>query len=114
MNNYQKLAKLLNVAEITEDYKSTTDLEIGPWHTADGYEVHVIANDPRNIDFEYDVYYYEPSFRQVIDRIEQLDSDAIVYVSDFEIYLPMYEVEDYIEEQEEKLLENLDVERYEL
>lgn len=114
MNNYQKLAQLLNVAEITEDYKGAPDLEIGTWNTADGYDVHVIANDPRNIDFEYDVFYYEPSFLQVIDRIEQLDSDATVYVSDFETYLPMYEVEDYIEEQEEKLLENLDVERYEL
>ena len=113
MNNYQKLAQLLNVAEIIEDYKGAPDLEIGTWNTADGYDVHVIANDPRNIDFEYDVFYYEPSFLQVIDRIKQLDADAIVYVSDFETYLPMYEVEDYIEEQEEKLLENLNVENYE-
>ena len=113
MNNYQKLAQLLNVAEITEDYKGAPDLEIGTWNTADGYDVHVIANDPRNIDFEYDVFYYEPSFLQVIDRIKQLDADAIVYVSDFETYLPEYEVEDYIEEQEEKLLENLNVENYE-
>lgn len=113
MNNYQKLAQLLNVAEITEDYKGAPDLEIGTWNTADGYDVHVIANDPRNIDFEWDVYYYEPSFRQVIDRIKQLDSDATVYVSDLEAYLPEYEVEDYIEEQEEKLLENLNVENYE-
>ena len=113
MNNYQKLAELLDVAEITEDYKGAPDLEVGTWNTADGYEVHVIANDPRNIDFEWDVYYYEPSFRQVIDRIKQLDSDATVYVSDLEAYLPEYEVEDYIEEQEEKLLENLNVENYE-
>jgi hypothetical protein len=108
MNNYQKLAQLLNVAEITEDYKGAPDLEIGTWNTADGYDVHVIANDPRNIDFEYDVFYYEPSFLQVIDRIKQLDADAAVYVSDFETYLPEYEVEDYIEEQEE----NLKVEEY--
>ena len=114
MNNYQKLAQLLNVAEITEDYKGAPDLEIGEWHTADGYAVHVIANDPRNIDFEYDVYYYEPSFREVIDRIEQLDDDATVFVADLETYLPEYEVESYIEEQEEKLLEDLDVERHEL
>ena len=108
MNNYQKLAQLLNVAEITEDYKGAPDLEIGTWNTADGYDVHVIANDPRNIDFEYDVFYYEPSFLQVINRIKQLDADAIEQVSDFETYLPEYEVEDYIEEQEE----NLKVEEY--
>lgn len=112
MNNYQKLAQLLNVAEITEDYKGTPDLEIGEWHTADGYAVHVIASDPRNIDFEYDVYYYEPSFTEVIDRIEQLDEDATVFVADLETYLPEYEVESYIEEQDLKLLENLNVEQY--
>ena len=112
MNNYQKLAQLLDVAEITEDYKGAPDLEIGSWYTADGYDVHVIANDPRNIDFEYDVYYYEPSFEEVIERIKQLDSDAKVYVSDFETYLPEYEVEAYIEEQELQLLENINVEEY--
>ena len=42
MNNYQKLAQLLNVAEITEDYKGAPDLEIGTWNTADNYEVHVM------------------------------------------------------------------------
>lgn len=101
MNNYQKLAQLLNVAEITEDYECAPDLEIGEWLTADGYDVHIITDDPRNIDFEYDVYYYEPSFKEVIKRIKQLDADATVYVSDFETYLPKYEVEDYIEEQEQ-------------
>ena len=110
MNDYQKLAKLLNVAEITDDYKSNTDFEIGEWHTADDYAVHVMTQDPHNIDFEYDVFYYEPSFRTVIQRIEELDSDAVVYVADFETYLPSYEVEDYIQQQELELLENLEVE----
>ena len=108
MNNYQKLAQLLDVAEINEGYKGAPDLEIGSWHTADGYDVHVMAADPRNLDFEYDVYYYEPSFEEVIKRIKQLDSDAKIFVSDFETYLPEYEVEAYIEEQEE----NLKVEEY--
>ena len=81
--------------EITEDYKGAPDLEIGTWNTADNYEVHVIANDPRNLDFEYDVFYYEPSFHEVIDRIKQLDSDATVYVSDFETYLPETKLSKY-------------------
>lgn len=110
MNIYDKLAKLLNVAKITEDFRGTPNLEIGEWQTADSYDLHVMTNDPHNIQFDYDVYYYEPSFNEVINRIGELnDEDAIVYVSNFETYLPEYEVEDYIEQHEE----NLEVENYE-
>ena len=101
-NNIEKLAKLLNVAEITEDYKSNTDLEISEWNTADGYSLHVITQDARNLDFEYDVYYYEPSFDQIIDRIKELDKDSIVYISDIESYLDDNEVQDYIDEHTEE------------
>ena len=113
MNTYEKLAKLLGVAQITDDFRGSPDLEIGEWHTADSYDVHVMTNDPRNIQFDYDVFYYTPSFNQIIDRIKELqDEDAIVYVSDFETYLPEYEVQDYIDEHEEDLLELLNVENY--
>ena len=47
----EKLAKLLNVAKITEDHEGHVDLEIGEWLTADGYDVHVMTNSPRNLDF---------------------------------------------------------------
>lgn len=109
-HNIKQLAKILKVAEITEDWKNAS-LEIGEWHTADSYDVHVMTNDSRNIQFDYDVFYYAPSFSQIIDRIKELnDEEAIVYVSDFETYLPEYEVQDYIEEQEFQLLENINVE----
>ena len=101
-NNIEKLAKLLNVAEITEDYKSNTDLEISEWNTADGYSLHVMTQNPRQLDFEYDVYYYEPSFDQIIDRIKELDEDSIVYISDIESYLDDNEVQDYIDEHTEE------------
>jgi len=97
----EKLAELLNVAKITEDYKGHIDLEIGEWLTADGYDVHVITNSPQNLDFEYDVYYYQPDFDSIIERIQELnDPEAVVYVSDIETYLPEYEVENYIENYE--------------
>ena len=113
MNIYEKLAKLLGVAQITDNFRGSSDLEISEWHTADSYDVHVMTNDPRNIQFDYDVFYYTPSFNQIIDRIKELqDEDAIVYVSDFETYLPEYEVQDYIDEHEEDLLEQLNVENY--
>ena len=94
----EKLAELLEVAQITEYYRGVPDLEIGEWHTADGYDIHVMTNDARNLVFEYDVYYYQPSFNQIIDRIKELDKDALVYISDIEMYLPDYEVQDYIDQ----------------
>jgi len=97
-----KLAQLLKVAEITEDWKGSPALEIGTWSTADGYEMHVITNDAQNLDWEYDVYYYEPSFEDVINRIKECGDDepneAIIHVADIDTYLPEYEVDDYIEE----------------
>lgn len=102
MNIYEKLAKLLGVAQITEDFRGSPDLEIGEWHTADGYDINVMTNDARNLDFEYDVYYYDPSLNQVIDRIQELnDEEAIVWISDLEKYLPELEVQDYIEEHKD-------------
>ena len=93
-----KLTELLEVAQITEFFNGRSDLEIGEWITADGYDIHVMTNSPNNLDFEYDVYYYQPSFNQIVNRIKELDKDAIVYVSDIETYLPNYEIEEYIEQ----------------
>ena len=59
----------------------------------------VMTNDERNLDFEYDVFLYQPEFDSIIERIQDLnDSQAIVYVSDIETYLPEYEVNEYIEQ----------------
>ena len=101
MNVYDELAKVLNV-ELTDDYRSYgMDLEIGTWNTADGYEVHVITSDPRQLEWEYDVYYYEPDFSTVIDRIKDVsypDDKAIIFLADFDQYLPEGEVQDYLDE----------------
>ena len=106
MNNiYTQLANILKIAEFTENYTPSADLQISEYMTADCYDIHVMTNNPNNLDFEYDVYYYQPSFNQIVNRIKELDKDAVVWVSDFETYLPEYEVEDYIERYNEELLE---------
>ena len=101
MNIYDELSKVLNV-KLTDDYRGNgMDLEIGTWNTADGYEVHVITSDPHNLDWEYDVYYYEPDFNTVINRIKDVSYDddvAVVFIADFDQYLPEYEVQDYLDE----------------
>ena len=101
MSVYDKLAEALNV-ELTDDYRSgAMDLEIGTWNTADGYEVHVITSDAKNLEWEYDVYYYEPDFNTVIERIKDVsypDDKAVIFLADFDQYLPEYEVQDYLDE----------------
>ena len=98
MSIYEKLGEALNV-ELTDDYKLYgTDLEISTWNTADGYELHVITEDPRELDWEYDVYYYEPSFTTVLERIKELPAGSTVYLCDFEQYLPEDEVIEFLEE----------------
>jgi len=100
---YTQLAQILNVSKITEDYTTTADLQISEYMTADSYDVHVMTNEPMSLMWDTDVYYHQPSFNDIIDRIKDLDEDAIVYVSDFETYLPEYEVDDYLEQHEEEL-----------
>jgi len=100
MNNiYTQLAKALNIAEFTEDYTPSADLQISEYMTADSYDVHVMTNEPMHLMWDIDVYYYQPNFNDIIERIKDLDEDAIVYVSDLEQYLPEYEVENYLEEE---------------
>jgi len=100
---YTQLAKLLNVAEITEDFRPNPDLQITEWNTADGYNIFVMIEDPRDLQWDHDVYYYPPPFNDTINRIEDLHNpDAVIYVSDLDKYLPEYEVEEYLEQQKEK------------
>ena len=112
MDNITKLEKLLK-CKITESFTSNeVDLEIGTWNTADGYDVHVITSNPYNLDWEYDVYYYEPSFNIVIDRIKETvanvgENFAIIYMHDIETYLNDYELDDYLAEHDEELIKIL-------
>ena len=108
MNTYEQLSEALNV-KLTDDYRGRPDLEIGTWQTADGYDLHVITEDPQHVNWEYDVYYYEPSFEDIIDRIKETadnnsydDDPAVVWLADFDQYLPEGEVQDYLEELNDK------------
>ena len=108
MNTYEKLGEALNV-KLTDDYLGRPNLEIGTWDTADGYQLHVMTDDPQHVNWEYDVYYYEPSFEEIIHRIketaenESYDGEpAVVWLADFDQYLPEGEVQDYLEELNDK------------
>tara|TARA_Y100000748_G_scaffold300834_1_gene299988 strand:+ start:1412 stop:1732 length:321 start_codon:yes stop_codon:yes gene_type:complete len=106
MEHIEKLADALNI-EITDDYRlNATDMEISEWNTADSYEVFVITEDPRNLNWEYDVHYYEPSFDTVISRMKELDPGSTVYVSDYDKYLDETDVNDWLENFKELKNEN--------
>ena len=102
----EKLEKLLNV-KITEDWPRNPELSIYTQSTVDGYEVFIITNDDRNINWEEDVYYYEPSFEDIIERIKDVsydydDEQTVIYCSDIEQFFNEYEIEDYVEQHEDE------------
>ena len=103
MTAIEKLQQKLNV-EIDETYNyNMYDLEVSTYNTADGYEVYVMKNSSfeNQLDWENDVYYYQPSFDDIMSRIMELDADSKVYIDDIEEYLPEYEIERWINDNED-------------
>lgn len=104
MTPIEKLQEKLNI-KIDESYEySAYDLEVSTYITADGYEVYVINNTPfdATIDWENDVYYYQPSFDDIMARIMELDAGSRIYIDDIEEYMPDYEIEQWINNNEDK------------
>ena len=103
MTALEKLQEKLNI-EIDGTYNyNMYDLEVSTYNTADGYEVYVMNSTPfeNGLDWENDVYYYQPSFDDIMDRIMQLDAGSKVYVNDIEEYMPEYEIERWINDNED-------------
>jgi hypothetical protein len=102
MTAIEKLQNKLNI-QIDETYTIWHDLEISTRATADGYDVYTIKSTPYDdgLDWENDVFYYQPSFDDVMTRILELDDFAKVYVDDIEEYLPEYEIERWINDNED-------------
>ncbi len=107
----EKFEEVLGVT-FTEDYRNP-DLQISTWSTADGYDLYVITDDPRNLNWESDVFYYQPSFDDIMDYIEYFDEGTIVYCDDFDEYFDEYYILDYLqgqmsEEEFDEFTENFD------
>lgn len=104
MTAIEKLQQKLKI-EIMESHSNHThyDLEISTRQTADGYDVYVMTNSSfeNQIDWENDVYYYQPSFDDIMSRIMELEPGDKVYVDDIEEYFPDYELEDWINSNED-------------
>ena len=106
MTALEKLQNKLNI-EIDDTYKyNMYDLEVSTYNTADGYEVYVMKNCSfeNQLDWENDVYYYQPSFDDIMSRILELDKcppQTKVYIDDIEEYMPEYEIERWINDNED-------------
>ena len=101
----EKLEELLNV-KISEDFPRNPELSIYTQSTIDGYELYIVTNDEQRINWEEDVYYYEPSFDDLIERIKDVtydydDGETVIYCSDIEQFFNEYEIEDYVEQHTE-------------
>ena len=72
---------------IGEDFYNA-DLQLSTWSTADGYDVYVLMNGGRMADmnWESDVYFYQPNLEDILDRMKDLDEGDQFYVDDVEEY----------------------------
>ena len=76
------------------------DIEIGTLMTADGYNVHYVAADLRNLNWENEVYYYQPDFDAIMNAIEDLrfaGEEVSVACYDIDDYFDEYYMLDYLE-----------------
>lgn len=85
LEKFQEVAKI-NFVE------SNGDIEIGTIMTQDGYDIHYISNDLRNLNFESDVFYYQPDFDAIMTAIEDQR------FAGEEITVACYDIEDYFDE----------------
>lgn len=98
MDYYKKFQELLQI-EVTDFPSNNSELAIYSTETADGYTLHVVTEDMRKPQWDTDFYYYEPSFDDLIDRIEAIVHDLgpiTVYCDDIEEYFNEYEVEEFV------------------
>ena len=110
MTTLEKFQELANIKFVVYD----GDIEIGTIMTQDGYDVHYITADIRNLNFENEVFYYQPDFDAVMNAIDDLryaGEEVSVECYDVDDYFDEYYMLDYIsdnmdEEEFEKFTEN--------
>ena len=78
---------------IGEDFYNA-DLQLSTWSTADGYDIYVLMNGEymSDMNWESDVYYYQPNLEDILDRLKDLDEGDQFYVDDVEEYFTDEEV----------------------
>jgi cobalamin biosynthesis Co2+ chelatase CbiK len=108
MTTLQKFQQLANIEFVDQN----GDIEIGTLQTADGYDLHYITTDVQNLQFDMEVYYYQPDFDAIMNAIDDLrcfkPTSEIVSVA-------CYDVDDYFDEYYmlDYISDNVDEEEFE-
>ena len=88
MTTLEKFQELANIKFV----ESRGDFEIGTIQTADGYEIHYMTADILNLNFENEVYYYQPDFDTIMSYIEEHR------VGDELLEIEIWDVDEYFDE----------------
>ena len=103
LEKFQELAQI-NFVE------SNGDIEIGTIMTQDGYDVHYVASDLRNLNFESEIFYYQPDFDAIMNAIDDQR------FAGEEITVACYDVDDYFDEYYmlDYISDNMDEDEFEI
>lgn len=101
MTPLEKLEQHLEVTITNFDNYCDNELQLTEYMTADGYNVYILTEDPGCINWENDVYYYQPAFDTIMERIVQVAEDtpgAKILMDDVEEYMDESEIERWLSE----------------
>lgn len=97
-------------AEISDDWNDDADFFMYSETTADGYEVYIATNSPRNPSINEDVYYYDNDLGERLEDalidgariyVDYLQDDYVQYAAE-QVYDHLYE--ELLEETENELI----------
>jgi hypothetical protein len=108
MTTLEKFQEVANIKFV----ESNGDIEIGTIQTADGYDLHYITADVQNLNFDHEVYYYQPDFDAIMSAIDDLNCFK---PSSETATVACYDVEDYFDEfyMLDWLQDNMDEDEFE-
>lgn len=99
MTPLEKLEQHLNVSITNFDTLGMIDLQLTEYLTADDYGIYILTENPQQINWENDVYYYKPDFNTIMERIVEVAENipqAKIYIDDIEEHLEDYQIEQWL------------------
>ena len=101
MTPLERLEKHLNVTITNFDTLGMIDLQLTEYLTADGYGIYILTEDPKQLDWENDVYYYKPDFDTIMERIVEVAEnipEAKICIDDVDEHMDEYDIERWLSE----------------
>ena len=99
MTPLERLQQHLNVTITDFETSGIIDLQLTEYLTADDYGIYVLTEDPNQLDWENDVYYYKPDFDTIMERIVEVAEntpEAKIFIDDIEEHLEDYQIEQWL------------------